>query len=90
MTIRAGVDCDRAGVDCDRAGAPAAINTKTAAADPAKTVFYQSAILARAWLDPEPEMSERAFKNMIASIRSGARATNDALRDAELSLNTSQ
>lgn len=45
------------------------------------SIFYDSAILSRAWLDPDPKETSIAFKNMLESINSGGRKIDQALND---------
>lgn len=44
-----------------------------------ESIFYDSAIRARSWLDPNPSETDLIFKNMIESITSGRARTNDAV-----------
>ncbi len=39
--------------------------------DTALSVFYDSAIRARTWLDPRPEESDKAFRTAVESVSSG-------------------
>jgi ABC-type glycerol-3-phosphate transport system substrate-binding protein len=39
--------------------------------DEGLAIFYTAAIRARTWLDPKPEVSDKAFQNMVESISSG-------------------
>lgn len=39
--------------------------------DAALSVFYDAAIRSRTWLDPKPEVTDKAFKDMVESISSG-------------------
>lgn len=45
------------------------------------SIFYDSAILSRAWLDPDPKETSIAFKKMLESINSGGRKIDQALND---------
>lgn len=47
--------------------------------DAYKSVFYDSAIRARAWLDPDPKLTDDIFTRMIESITSGRERTSMAL-----------
>jgi multiple sugar transport system substrate-binding protein len=50
--------------------------------DPARassTIFVNSALVVRTWFDPDPIETERAFRNMIQSIRANELSTSDAL-----------
>ena len=55
--------------------------------DAYESVFYDSAIRAKAWLDPSPAETNVVFKNMIESITSGKARTSEAISrtDKELS-----
>src|SRR3989338_2804830 len=44
-----------------------------------ESVFYDSAIRAKSWLDPEPIETDLIFKNMIESITSGRARTGEAV-----------
>jgi multiple sugar transport system substrate-binding protein len=39
--------------------------------DAVLSVFYDSAIRSRTWLDPKPEESDKAFRQMVESVSSG-------------------
>lgn len=39
--------------------------------DPDKSIFYNSAIISKAWLDPNREETQAIFQNMVESITSG-------------------
>ncbi|OGZ06946.1 MAG: hypothetical protein A2942_01275 [Candidatus Lloydbacteria bacterium RIFCSPLOWO2_01_FULL_50_20] len=39
--------------------------------DSALAVFYDAAIRGRTWLDPKPEVSNKAFRRMVESVASG-------------------
>lgn len=43
------------------------------------SVFYDSAIRSKAWLDPNPTETDLVFKNMIESITSGRARTSEAV-----------
>ncbi|MBU6389931.1 extracellular solute-binding protein [Patescibacteria group bacterium] len=55
--------------------------------DPYQSIFYDSALSARAWLDPNPAQSTAIFQNMIESITSGAKEVGAALDNAGQNLN---
>ncbi len=50
------------------------------------SVFFDSAIRSRAWLDPEPSQSNDVFKNMIESVTSGRARVAEALSRASREL----
>lgn len=49
-------------------------------------VFDQSAIMARAWLDPNPAQTDDIFKSMIESVVTGASQPDKAVSDAAQAL----
>ncbi|MEK7575315.1 MAG: extracellular solute-binding protein [Patescibacteria group bacterium] len=55
--------------------------------DPYQSVFYSSAVRAKAWLDPNPAMSKTVFQNMIESITGGELDVGRAINLAGDSLN---
>ena len=54
--------------------------------DAAQSVFAQSALLARGWLDPNPTRSDEVFKAMIESVVSGRLPLGDAIGNGANSL----
>lgn len=50
--------------------------------DPHTSIFYDSAIRSRAWLDPNPTETDAVFKSMIESITSGRARTSEAVSRA--------
>lgn len=55
--------------------------------DAYKSVFYDSAIRGRAWLDPDPSASAEIFAVMIDSITSGRERTSSAVSKANNAFN---
>ncbi|HRH31264.1 MAG TPA: extracellular solute-binding protein [Candidatus Paceibacterota bacterium] len=50
--------------------------------DPANiyaTTLYQSALVAKAWVDPNPQVTSKAWEGMISDIQSGKSNTVDAI-----------
>lgn len=47
--------------------------------EPFQSVFYDSVIRAKAWLDPSPSETDMTFKTMIESITSGRTRTGEAV-----------
>jgi ABC-type glycerol-3-phosphate transport system substrate-binding protein len=45
-------------------------------------IFYESALIARGWLDPAPNETDTAFKNMVENITSGRGDANKSVSDA--------
>ena len=54
--------------------------------DAAQSVFAQSALVARGWLDPNPTRSDEVFKAMIESVVSGRLPLGDAIGNGANSL----
>jgi len=50
--------------------------------NPIQVVFYNAALQARGWLDPEPMKTSAIFKDMIESLSSGRLKTSEAVRKA--------
>ena len=50
--------------------------------DAFQSVFYASALQAKAWLDPNPKETERIFRAMVEGITSGRENISGALRTA--------
>lgn len=50
--------------------------------DPYRTVLYQSALIARDWLDPDPTGSATVFRTMVEDITSGRKRVSQAVNDA--------
>ena len=57
--------------------------------DTALSVFYDSAIRARTWLDPRPEESDKAFRTAVESVSSGRHDTNQAIIELSNQLQSS-
>jgi ABC-type glycerol-3-phosphate transport system substrate-binding protein len=47
--------------------------------DAALATFYDAAIRGRTWLDPKPELSDKAFQTMVESISSGRNDAYEAI-----------
>ncbi|MCK9344926.1 MAG: extracellular solute-binding protein [Candidatus Pacebacteria bacterium] len=54
--------------------------------DAAQSVFYDSALISRAWYDPSPIETNAIFMTMIDSVNSGRSSMNEALAVAHSSL----
>ncbi|MEK7184797.1 MAG: extracellular solute-binding protein [Patescibacteria group bacterium] len=50
--------------------------------DPYLSIFYDSALISKGWLDTNIYESTRIFKNMTESISSGRKTIEDAIQDA--------
>jgi ABC-type glycerol-3-phosphate transport system substrate-binding protein len=56
----------------------------------AASVFVQSGLIARSWLDPNPTATDAIFKTMIESVLSGQALPNEAVANASLIMNQGQ
>ena len=56
--------------------------------DAFKEVYYESALFARGWLDPQPETSYTIFKDVVESITSGRARVSEASRTLTRDLQT--
>lgn len=54
--------------------------------DAYQSVFYQSAIRGKSWLDPDPALSQKVFQTMIESITSGRARTSEAVNNTSREL----
>jgi ABC-type glycerol-3-phosphate transport system substrate-binding protein len=50
--------------------------------DPFMSVFYQSAIISRGWLDPAPDVSLTIFRKLSEDTQAGRLSVNDAVKRA--------
>jgi ABC-type glycerol-3-phosphate transport system substrate-binding protein len=55
--------------------------------DAYKTIFYQSALIANAWLDPNREATNDVFGRMIENVTSGKLRVSESVRSASLEIN---
>ncbi|MCX6713875.1 MAG: extracellular solute-binding protein [Candidatus Vogelbacteria bacterium] len=55
----------------------------TGIADPFRTVFYNSALISRAWYDVNQTETSNIFRRMLDAIIAGQSTTNEAIRLAE-------
>lgn len=51
------------------------------------SVFYNSAIISKAWLDPDSAQTKMIFKNMVESVTSGRANLSEAVSTASAELN---
>ncbi|MEK7182258.1 MAG: extracellular solute-binding protein [Patescibacteria group bacterium] len=54
--------------------------------DAYKGIFYDSAIIGRAWLDPNPQETSIIFKDMIENVTSGRFRINESVRRASVEI----
>jgi multiple sugar transport system substrate-binding protein len=50
--------------------------------DPAQTVFYNSALISKGWLDPDSAKTNQIFQSMINDMTTGRAKTSDAIQNA--------
>ncbi len=55
--------------------------------DPYRVVFYNSALIARSFVDPDPSQTSSIFGSMINSITSGQSQISDSVNSASQNLN---
>ncbi len=55
--------------------------------DPAMTLFYRAAVLARTWADPDPTATKKIFDTMIESVVTGRERSSNAVSTADRELN---
>jgi ABC-type glycerol-3-phosphate transport system substrate-binding protein len=56
--------------------------------DPYLSIFYDSALISRGWLDPDPFQSAALFQNLIESVVSGRELMTQAISQIDTSLNS--
>lgn len=55
--------------------------------DAFRSVFYNSALISRSWIDPEPVVSSQIFRDMVESVTSGKSRILQAISTADSELN---
>lgn len=55
--------------------------------DPYQVIFYNSALIAHAFVDPDPTLTSGIFRDMINSITGGQSQISESVRSASQSLN---
>ena len=56
--------------------------------DPYLSLFFQSAQVTDAWVDPDPQSSNTIFRNLMRSVNARALSIQDAINQAHTELNT--
>ena len=56
-------------------------------ADPQKTVFYNSALIAKGWVDPNMSATDEIFGNMVSDVTTGNLTVDDSVQKADTELN---
>ncbi len=59
----------------------------TGSADPYQTIFYDSALISKGWLDMSVAQTNRIFQTMVESVTSGRADIDNALKTAHEELN---
>lgn len=54
--------------------------------DPAKVVFYNSALISKAWVDPDTTKTDQIFKNMVEDVSSGRMTVDGSVQKASSEL----
>ena len=54
--------------------------------DPYLSVFYDSALISKAWLDPKPEATDTIFRDMVESVTSGRSRAGEAVSTAGIQI----
>ncbi len=49
--------------------------------DPYRKILYNTALITRGWLDPNPDLSNNVFKQMVESVTSGRKPISDSVSD---------
>jgi ABC-type glycerol-3-phosphate transport system substrate-binding protein len=62
--------------------APVHLSNMRAQGDVFNPIINDSALIARAWLDPDPEGSDMVFQEMIEATTGGTQRINEVIRDA--------
>ncbi len=60
------------------------ISAKTA--DPAKTVFYNSALIAKGWIDPDSKQTDQIFQDMVENITTGKMDIQGSVSNASMKI----
>jgi len=55
--------------------------------DAYRIIFYKSALIARSWVDPNPQKSDTIFENMVEDVTSGKLRLSESVSNAERELN---
>lgn len=55
--------------------------------DPQKAVFYDSALIAKGWVDPSIDGTNAIFKSMVSDITTGSLSVDDSVQKADTKLN---
>jgi len=54
--------------------------------DPAKTVFYNSALISKGWIDPDTQKTNQIFQDMVENVTTGSMSIQESVSRASLEL----
>lgn len=67
--------------------APARIDLiSTGTPDPIKTIFYNSALISKGWIDPDSAKTDQVFQDMVENITTGRTNVDDSVTKASAEL----
>ena len=55
--------------------------------DPIKSIFYNSALISRGWIDPDSNSTNQIFSNMIENVKTGNLSPADSVSNASQEMN---
>lgn len=56
--------------------------------DPIKTVFFNSALISKGWIDPDSRRTDKIFQDMVENITTGRTDIRESVSNASLELNS--
>ncbi len=56
--------------------------------DPAKSVFYDSALISKGWVDPDAVKTDGIFQSMVEDVTTGRLSSNDSVQKASEQLDS--
>ena len=69
--------------------APARLDLLSAgSSDPIKTIFYNSALISKAWIDPDSKQTDQIFQDMVNNVVTGKESIANSVSGASLELNS--
>ena len=58
----------------------------TGSSNPAKTIFYNSALISKGWIDPDSNKTDQIFQDMVENITTGRTNVQDSVSKASMEL----
>jgi ABC-type glycerol-3-phosphate transport system substrate-binding protein len=55
--------------------------------DPAKTIFFNSALISRGWIDPDSKKTDQVFQDMVENITTGRMNVRESVSKASMEIN---